>query len=424
MNTLLLITMLWLNPPDTLNLKQCYAQTFEVYPLKNQKEMLMQSNQIEQENINNIFKPQLSLNASASYVSEVPTLPLELPPTSNFNLNIEEPPQDRYQVTLDAQQLIYDGGITKQRIQAKQTELGLQEQKIEVELYQLKTQINQLYFVILLAQEKESILQIAKENLESNLKTIESGVENGVLLPSDASVLRAEIIKIEQEIVSIQSDRKAALATLSEWMETDLEEDIYFQIPEKDAISTPEERPEFELFEQQRLSLQANESIVASQNKPKVSAFAQAGYGRPGLNFLSNEFSPFFQAGINFSWKFWDWKQSKRQQQVLQIQREIVSNQEEVFEKNLSVQKERFFYEIEKLEQLIEKDEEIISLREKVTQTAASQMKNGVLTPTQYLIELNAEIQAKIQKQTRVVQLSKVRIDYQTLTGENYNNNK
>jgi hypothetical protein len=43
---------------------------------------------------------------------------------------------------------------------------------------------------------------------------------------------------------------------------------------------------------------------------PRVFAFAQAGYGRPGLNMMSNEFEPYAIVGAKLVWTPWEWNKS------------------------------------------------------------------------------------------------------------------
>ena len=46
----------------------------------------------------------------------------------------------------------------------------MKQKQVEVSLYQLKKQVNQLYFSILLLQEKQDLIKARSEQLESKLK--------------------------------------------------------------------------------------------------------------------------------------------------------------------------------------------------------------------------------------------------------------
>ncbi len=52
-----------------------------------------------------------------------------------------------------------------------------------------------------------------------------------------------------------------------------------------------------------------------------------------------------------------------------------------------------------------------------ITRTKESQLKNGVITTSAYIIELNAETQAKINKQLHEIQRLKEIVNMNTITG-------
>jgi outer membrane protein TolC len=183
-------------------------------------------------------------------------------------------------------------------------------------------------------------------------------------------------------------------------------------------LPTPKKRPEYQLFEYQKKSLQAMEKVVSTQNKPRVMAFAQLGYGRPGLNFLSNDFEAYYQFGVKLNWRIWDWGSRGRSLEQLKIKQALVQNQQEVFETNQQVKSERFDYQVGKLQELLKRDEEIIQLRRQIVQSAKAQMKNGVITTTQYLTLLNQSTQAEIRKQMHEIELLKTKVDDATLLGK------
>ena len=55
-------------------------------------------------------------------------------------------------------------------------------------------------------------------------------------------------------------------------------------------------------IEKQKAFIGRQSDLEDAVARPKISAFAQAGYGRPGLNFLDNGFEPFLQVGVRGQW--------------------------------------------------------------------------------------------------------------------------
>jgi len=179
-----------------------------------------------------------------------------------------------------------------------------------------------------------------------------------------------------------------------------------------------ENRPETILFDYQRQSLEANQALVGIQLRPQLSAFAQVGYGRPGLNFLDNSFTDFYVVGARLHWNLWDWGTSKNEKQKLDIRKDVLRTEEETYALNTQLSLTQKEDEIEKFNALIDKDRAIISIRSKIKATASSQLNNGVITATDFIDELYAENQAKLNLELHRMQLIKTQVEYQNLLGK------
>jgi hypothetical protein len=93
-------------------------------------------------------------------------------------------------------------------MQIKEAQTKTLQQQTEVNLYQLRSRINQLYFSTFLLQERHAILMTKQEQLESKIKEVKSGIKFGAILPASEKVLEAEKLKIRQQLTEIKFDRK------------------------------------------------------------------------------------------------------------------------------------------------------------------------------------------------------------------------
>ena len=64
-------------------------------------------------------------------------------------------PQDQYKLTLDINQVIYDGGAIKSARAIEKTDLSINDKQTETDLYKLSGQINTYYFNLLLLEQAE-----------------------------------------------------------------------------------------------------------------------------------------------------------------------------------------------------------------------------------------------------------------------------
>src|SRR5690554_2996855 len=195
---------------ETLTLEACYDLAEKNYPLAKQKAILEEKINSEIKVLEKEKLPKLDLNAQATYQSDVIEFPMNLP-----NTNIEPPNKDQYRATIDANQLIYNGGNIAANTRLKTAELATQQQQVAVNLYTLKSRINQNYFSVLLFQEQKNLLLSKTEELEARLKEVKSGVKHGAVLPASEQILEAEQLKLQQQISQTNFDRKKALNNLS-----------------------------------------------------------------------------------------------------------------------------------------------------------------------------------------------------------------
>lgn len=106
------------------------------------------------------------------------------------------------------------------------------------------------------------------------------------------------------------------------------------------------------------------------------------------------------------------------------MQQAIVDTKQMDFERNLNIAMIKDYREIDKLSKILEKDEEIIALQEKIVQSSFSELQNGVITSTEYLIQLNMLIQAKIKRSQHELNLSNAYVSIYTSSGNIVNINR
>ena len=150
---------------------------------------------------------------------------------------------------------------------------------------------------------------------------------------------------------------------------------------------------------------------------PRFAAFGELGYGRPGLNMLSNSFDAFYMLGAKVSWTLWDWNETSNQKKILDLQKQVLESEKETFNQGIKIILENNIADISKYESLINSDNDIISLREKVVKISESQLENGTITATEYLTDLNNLLQSKVNLQSHKIQLIKTKVEYLTLKG-------
>lgn len=407
---------------DTLTVFQCYKAMENYFPKQQEKALQKEQTSLKMKNIKTRWLPDVDLNAQSSYQSDVVKvdLQLDLPPSmgGSTNMNVPEPSHDQHKVTLDVNQLVYDGGAVKASRVMEKTAGDINQQSVDVDLYNIREHVSEVYFGILLLKKQQSITETALDDLNRKLETVKSAVENGTLLKSDLYSLQAEKLKVQQSLDQMENQNQSNFKNLR--MLTGLEVDTSTALAAPDLEISGEDqlnRPEHKLFELQKQRAEANKGVLKSQNLPKVFAFGQLGYGKPGLNMLNDEFDSFYIVGAKLTWNLWDWNKTKRQKQMLEVQQKTIDVQEQTFNKNLDIKLSRIQAEINNHERAMEQDKEIISLREKILKDARSKLENGVITSTDYINDLNQLRKARLTYQKHNIEWLKAKMNYLFTSG-------
>lgn len=398
---------------ENLNLEECYNLVTQNYPLAKKMALLENQNLLDVEVLKTNHLPQIDFSAQATYQSDVIEIPISVP-----GVVIEPPNNDQYRATLSINQVIYDGGVVKASVLAKEAEGKTLQKNVEVSLFQLKKQINELYFSSVLLQEKKALLEAKKRQLEARLKEVKAGIEFGTLLPTSDSILEAELINVSQQLIELQSNKSLLLKTLSSLIGVSVSENTILQTPViSDNVTSELQRPELDLFNLQKQQIDASENVLSKKNIPKLMGFVTGGYGNPGLDMLDNTFQPFYVVGAKLNWNVFDWNSNKKQKESLRINKDIVDNQQEVFELNTQIELSKYLSEMETYNNYIESDKTIIELRRKIVKTTESQLKNGVITASIYVTELTNLFEAENNLKTHTIKLLMAKANYNTTKG-------
>ncbi len=399
---------------NKLTLDKAYELARDNYPLIKQRNLIKQTTSLSIDNLSKAFLPQATITGQATYQSEVTQIKIPIP-----GIDIEPLAKDQYKIIADVSQLIYDGGVTKQQKNMQQLNDDVEQQKIEVELYKVKDRINQLFLGVLFLDEQLKQVGLIKTDLTIGIKRVEAQVTNGVAFKSNLNTLKAELLKAEQREIELNASRKGLIGVLGLFINQSLDENTVLEKPTiTTALDNNIDRPEIKLFASQYKLLLGQNKLITAKNIPKASLFAQGGYGRPGLNFLNNDFAFFYTTGVRLQWNIGGFYTKKNDKKLIEVNQQLVNVQKETFLLNTSTALKQQQSEVDKFQKLISTDVAIIDLRVSVKEAAKAQLENGVITANDYLREVNAEDQARQSLITHNIQLLQAQINYQTTAGK------
>jgi outer membrane protein TolC len=409
-------------PQKLITLKECYEKAYAVSPVSRENKTYTNIWQLKDRNLSKGWLPTLDANGSFVYNSSVVDMSEVLGslPVPGIAGLIHPLPHEQYKVTLDINQMIYDGGAVKSQRALEKADLDVSRMQTESDLYKLRGQINSCYFNLLLLERQKELLTDYLEVIKKRLVSVRSAAESGVAKQSDMDVLDAERIKLMQQLSENNFRKQSFQKILSGLTGMTLNDTVRFQAPAAGFVPADElTRPELKVFDLRKVQLDASLQLVQSKRMPKAFGFATLGYGNPpGSNFFKDKFAPYYIIGAGVKWNVFDWNKVNNEKEVIMFQQSILEDRKNDLTDNLERLLSAKNAEILILKNMLETDRDLVGIRKRVTAAAESQYENGTITATDYLNELNAERQALINAEIHTISLSLAVVEYLNTSGK------
>lgn len=385
-----------------LTIREAYQLARKNYPMIRQQGLIEKTRDYSVSNAAKGYLPQLTVLGQATYQSAVTEfkLPVSIPGVEFPTIN-----KDQYKVYGEVNQTIYDGGNVRTQVRSHEANAQVETQKLEVELYKLNERVNQLFFGILMLDEQLKQNDLLKKDINLGIRKVQALIDNGTAFKSNANTLKAELLKADQRTIDLNASRKAYLEMLGVLTAQPLGDSAVLERPVKLVAGSDINRPELKLYDAQNRSLDVQSQLLDVRNRPKLNFFFQGGYGRPALNILSNGFDPYYITGVRLNWSLSGLYTIKKDRELIRNNRDAIQLQKETFLFNTNLTAKQQNAELDRFSQLLTTDDEIITLRESIKTTAAAQLENGVINTNDFLREVNAEDQARLNKILHGIQL-------------------
>lgn len=387
-----------------LTLEECQRQAQANYPLVRQYGLIEKAREYDLANAGKGYLPQFSLSGKATYQSDITQLPVAIP-----GIDIKTAPKDQYQVMLELQQTIWDGGDIRSRKRLTRAASEVEMEKQNVDMYALNDRVNQLFFGILLLDEQLMQNQLLLDELGRTHKQVSDYMANGIANQSDLDAVSVEQLNTRQQRVGLEMSRQAYMYMLAAFIGKELSPGTVFAKPSLEAAGNvgggENFRPELRWFDAQGERLNIQEETLKTRLMPRFGLFVQGAYGNPGLNMLKDEFSAYYMAGVRMSWNFGSLYTLKNDRRQIGNTRRQVETNRDVFLFNTRLQATQQDANVLSMRRQMTDDDEIIRLRTNIRRAAEAKVENGTMTVTDMLREITAESMAKQTKALHEVQL-------------------
>ena len=403
------------------SLEECQQAAERNYPLIQQYGLIEKTTELTVANIQKGWLPQVSASAQATYQSDVTAWPDEMKGMlGQMGLNFEGLKKDQYRVGIDVQQTVFDGGAIRSQKEIARLQGNVQTAQNEVNLYNVRKRVNEMYFGVLLINEQMKLNGDLQELLAANEKKLVSMLKGGTAAESDYQNVKAERLKVVQQATGLEAQRSALQRMLSAFCGIEVKQIV--RPPLTPPVGGGNARPELKAIDAQLKLADAQEKALNAALMPKLGVFAQGYYGYPGYNMfedmMSRKFSWNGMIGARLSWNIGALYTRKNDKAKLNIQRSMFNVQRETFLFNNNLEQIQQNENIERYKKLMADDEEIISLRSSIRKAAESKLSHGIIDVNDLVKEINNENAAKVHGRVHEIEMLKEIYDLKYTTNQ------
>ncbi len=384
-----------------VTLEQCKALARDNYPVIRQYDLVEQSRRLTVTNAAKAWLPQVGVNGTATYQSDVTAIPVNLP-----DIDIPAIGKDQYDVNVTISQQLYDGGAVSSAKRMAEAQGDVSREKVSVAMYDVNRRVDELFFGILVLDEQIAQVRVLKDDLALSLASVEAMVRGGVANQTDIDAVKVEQVKACQKETSLLTQRKTYLCMLETFAGVDFGDSVTFVRPSPDYdVTAANRRPELALYAAQDRLLDVRRDALDTGLRPRVGVFARGGYGNPGLDMFNDGFDAYYKVGLTLTWNFGSLYTRSGDRRKLDVERRTVQSERDAFLFNTRLQIELQGGVIDNLKEQIRQDDEIITLRRRIRNKAEVRVANGTETVNEMLRDINAVSEAQLCKRLHEVQL-------------------
>lgn len=398
-------------------LDECIGWAYDNYPQIKEMSLIEMTKGIDLKNAAYAWLPHLNISGKATWQSEVVEIPMDIP---GMDINI---PHDQYGLTAEFTQQIWDGGTSRSQKELAEAGAEVKKTQLETNLWSIRSRVQNVFLGIILIDKQLELNRLLRESLERSSEEVKSRMEAGVALPSDLDQVSVNILSCLQQRASLDADRKSYVKILGLLTGRDMT-DVELAVPQDavnyvdDGARDFETRPEMAFYAAQLKQNEFQRRQLNTLISPKLNLSLQGGYGRPGMNMLSGDFSGYFVAGLKLQWNIGalytrglDKRKANADAQKIDLTRKsfILNSSVEAEQKNNAILKAR---------DVLEKDSEIIGLRQRIRASGENQYREGTIKMNDYLSMLDEEYKAKANESMHEVQLMMAVYDMKNTIGK------
>jgi hypothetical protein len=396
---ILLLTATWAEAQSNIYLEECRKMARTDFSSEKQISLASESAEEQQRLLKKMINPELSVYGLAAYMSDVPDPASALAYAFDFN----PVPHERLNLGMFLSQNIYNGG--KYRLKKEEIKLNtdLEKQKIEENLMSIDNLVDEIFLGTILVRKDLQILYVQHNILDFRLKDTKALFQQGKLLHKDFLQVEMAVIDVETRIQEMNAEDMKYRGMLSKLTGREIKPDDQLIIPDSTEIDKETVDPAFLQLDDQAGKIELARNLSRSAALPKVQLFGTAGYGKPGFNFFVNRPDWYSGIGVLVNVPISAWRDHSHQDKILLIDLDRMSEYRHTLQKKRLLLETKYSGEVLRYETIEKQQTLVINKKEQIRKQMEILLKVGEASVSDYLISLNEETVARLNKEASTI---------------------
>lgn len=318
-------------------------------------------------------------------------------------LGIKAMPRWQYRAGVEVVQPIYDGGATALQRDMARRQAEVERAKIEVSLRTLEEKVLDVYFALLLLEDRKEQVALRSELLEKNLQKLRNLEKEGIAKPIDVEAVEVEQIKLQQASDLVDENISTYRITMGLLTGHDFSTQKLARPVMPDVATTAfSETAEMLLLNKQSELLSLKERYERVKLMPKLGFMGQAYWGFPGNNLFRDLVTHNPQINIAFGLKLsWDISPLYKRKNNLSLMRheqETIDNYRELLVFRQRITNTGLEARVKRMEKIRQQDDQIVELRQRLRIAEETKVDNDIVDATELLSKIDDEADARLQR--------------------------
>ena len=357
--------------------------------------------------------PKLEVGAKAAYISDVMELDLSTlkPGAGTISMGTNQ----SYGTDLTASYVLFSGYAQKASVQMSKKQCDIAAIDVAGTSREIAYNTAVTYRNIQRQLLKIAALESARNRADLQLQRVKALLSQGMALSIDTLSLSLAEMKFDQQLIAL----KAALVTTHEQLKNLTGSSITVS---KTEMATDYPLPDLAINRLESLQslsihmdlIRQSEILARSKIYPSVAVQATFNFGKPGVDYIANEWMPYATVGIGMEWEIWNWGATKAETQAQHARIKQLRYQEENLRNQIQLRYNSVLRDYQSIRDQLKVFKNALTLAREKMRIIRLQSDKGLVSATDFN-EANLELtRAEIDYQEHLIQLALkvLEIDY------------